>query len=124
MVEHLQLPVNSPNRVSTRHVIPVGTLTTVTISGVVGIWHGWSHGLDGAYCYDAPPGAGYYPCVPPKRKLHIETNYGHFNPQPEVYNPGHQYTWQFIGNGQRLALWFNDYHYADNSGSFSITVSW
>ncbi|GEM_PF-2591708 len=124
MVEQLQLPINSQHRVTTRHPIPAGTLATVTVSGVVGVWRGWSHGIDGAYCYDAPPGAAYYPANPPKRKLHIESNYGHFNPQPEVYNSSHQYTWQFVGNGQPLTAWFNDYHYPDNSGSFSITVSW
>ena len=124
MIEQLQLPATSGRRVSTRAAIPAQTVATVTVSGVVGIWSGWSHGLDSAFCYDAPPGTHYYPASPPKRALHVETNYGHFDPQPEVYSAGHQYTWQFTGNGERLSLWFNDEPYDDNSGSFSVSVSW
>lgn len=124
MIEQLQLPIRSVNPIYTSHAIPSGTIATVTISGVVGVWQDWSHGIDAAYCYDAPPGSAYYPATPPKRKLHIQTNHGHFDPQPPVYNPGHHYTWQFVGTGQPLALWFNDYYYDDNSGSFFITVSW
>ena len=124
MIEYLQLTVTSRNPVSTSQAIPSGSVATVTVLGVVGVWRGWSHGIDGAYCYDAPPGSNYYPATPPKRALHIETNYGHFNPQPGTYNPVHQYTWQFVGNGQPLTLWFNDQSYQDNSGSFAITVSW
>jgi serine protease len=124
VIEQLRLPVTSSNRVYTSRAIPPGTIATVSISGVVGVWTGWSRGIDAAYCYQAPQGSGYYPCVPPKRKLHIETNHGHFNPEPPVYNPTHDYKWQFVGTGQPLVLWFNDSYYDDNSGSFSITVSW
>ena len=124
MRETLYLSVHSAAHVSTRNPIPAGKVATVNVKGVVGVWMGWRHGIDGAYCYDAPRGSAYYPANPPRRALHIQTNYGHFNPQPEVYNPRHNYTCQFIGNGSRLSFWFNDYHYPDNSGRFSIVVTW
>ena len=124
VVEYLSLNPASSGKITTFQAIPSGRVAKVVISGVCGVWTNWSHGLDAAYCYDAPPGSAYYSLPKPARRLHIETNHGHFNPLPEAYNPSHLYEWHFIGRGERLLLWFNDSFHGDNTGVFNIQVSW
>jgi len=119
-----QLVLPSGGQTSTTQPIPAGSQVTVVISGVVGIWAGWSRGIDAAYVYAAPPGSSYSPVNPPRRRLGITTGNGPFDPRPPVYNPTHQYTWQTVGTGQGLWFQFQDQPYDDNTGSFAITVIW
>lgn len=48
------------------------------------------------------------------------------NSQPDplstAYNPAHEYTFEYTGDGSPVSLRFRDVNYADNSGSFTIEV--
>jgi hypothetical protein len=122
MIQQLVLP--SGGQLVTTQLIPAGARVTVVISGVVGIWAGWAHGIDAAYVYDAPPGSIYYPVITPIHRLGILTANGHFDPAPAGYNQAHQYTWETVGTGQGIWFQFQDQPYDDNTGSFGITVIW
>ena len=104
--------------------IPAGANVNVHVSGVVGFWKGWSHGHDAAYVYDAPPGSVHYPVTSPVRALLIIVDNNKFNPQPPEYNPNHVYDWQTVGTGNSLTLKIGDSYYDDNSGNFSVTITW
>lgn len=124
MTERLYLEARDPGWVSMTHALPVGAAVTVMISGDVGVWRGWRSGIDAAYCHQCPPGTHYSPFPKPHRTLHIQTNYGPYNPAGG-YQPSHVYHGNFVGNGSPMSFHFSDdANQSDNSGGFSIVVSW